>query len=489
MLVAIAPASTAWAQAAGGLHPTASITQILTDNVEPGSGEKSADAITRLSAGVGYANQSGLLRGFANYSLSQVLYARHGDRNALQHTLAANLSAELVPAHGYLDLVSSISQSAKSAFGAQPTGDGRTGSNTSEVATVALTPRWTGVLLGRVAYSASGSYQVTDAFGTDRGDGSVRSAAIDFGSASAGLLGWNASARHSLSSYKAGAGTETDSVNVGVNVNVPEADLTMRAGTGREFGDLAKRSGGGKGTWSAGASWVPSPRTSVDASIGHRPTGGTYQLGLSFRTPLTVWRATASRDLSSGASLSNVTLGTNYDLFFALFASQEPDPAKRAVLVDNYLSRNGIPRDGLVRASFLSAAQTIDERVGLSAAWHNERSTAVLSLGHSQSRRADGAVQAADDLSDSRRVRMDDVSLGLSHQLTPVLSAGIDLGMHRSRGDLAEQSNNSRRAGVRLGGTASSRMSWSLAARRTLSETGPRSYSESTLTGSISLQF
>lgn len=489
LLSALTPVSLAWAQSSGGLNPTASIAQTFTDNAEQSSNQKTSESITRLSAGLGYASRSGMVQGRANYAISQVLYARRDERNTLQHSLLADLTADLVPGRGSVNLMASVAQTAKSAFGAQPSDDGRGNDNTTELATLSLSPRWNGALFGLLAYSATGAYQVSDTVGTDRGDSTLRSATLSLSPLSAGRLSWNLSFRHQLASYKAGNSTETDSVNLGAGWQIPEADLSLRASTGREYSDLAGRAGRGRGTWTAGASWVPSPRTSLDATVGHRPSGKTYQLGLSYRTALTIWRASASRNLAASQGLTSVSLGTNYDLFFAQFASLEPDPVKRDVLVLDFLNRNGLARNGLVRGSFLSSAQTIDERLDLSTAWRSGRSAVTLSYSHSQSQRADATVQADDDLANSSRVRMDDLGLNLSHQLAPDLNANLNLGTQRSRGDLAAQTRHTRSASVSLGGRASSRASWSLAARRNLNETGLRSYSESSLTGTYSLQF
>ncbi|MDT7837674.1 TIGR03016 family PEP-CTERM system-associated outer membrane protein [Aquabacterium sp. OR-4] len=489
VLAAMGLPSLAVAQSNGVLQPNAAVSVTATDNVNGGPDTKSADILTRLSAGVGYSSRSGLLVGRANYAISQLLYARTDERNALQHSLLANLSAEVLPSRGFVDLTASVAQSAKSAFGTQPTNDGRESDNITELASVGVAPRLSGLLFGQVAYSLSGAYRITDASGTTSGDTTLRSAALVLSPASAGRLSWNVGFNHQLTSYKAGRSTETDSVNVGAGWQVPEADLSLRASTGREVGDLASSSGRGGGTWSAGATWVPSPRTSVDATFGERPSGNTYQLGLSYRTPLTVWRVAASRNLSSTLALSSLTLGTNYDLYFALFAASEPDPVKRDVLVENYLRANGIPRDGLVRGSFLSSAQTLDERLELSSAWRHARSSVTVSLSRNLSRRVGGAVQATGDLAQSSQVRMNNVSLNLSHQLAPDLSTNLGLGANQSRGDLSTQSSRARFVTYRLGGSLSPRTSWSVSARRSLNETGARSYSESSLTGTYSMQF
>lgn len=493
-LAAATAACPPWALAqtsdSGVLRPTASVSQTVTDNAETDRPEKSADAITRLTAGLSYSSQSGAVKGFANYALSQTLYLRNSKRNVLQNALNANLRAELVEQRAYLDVVSTVSQIAKSAFGAQQTNDGRSNSNTSEVATLSLAPHWKGVFNGAVAYSANGAYTVSNATGAASvGDVTTRSAGIELGPATARRLGWSVGAHHDISNYKTGRSIENDRLNVGASWQVPDADLVLRTSVGREFGDLAALHGGGGDAWSTGFSWVPSQRTALDVMVGRRPFGDTYQLGLSYRTPQTVWRAAASRDLTSTNGVVRTNLGTAYDLFFAQFASVEPDPVRRAALVESFLSRNGIAADSVVQAGFLTAAQTVNERLELSTAWRSARSTVMLSVSHNQSHRVDLLTQVNDDFSRSDRVRISALVLALSHQLSPVLTANVDLRASQGRGDLASQNSRIRSAVFRLGGTASARATWSVAARRSLTETGLRATSESSLTGTYTMQF
>lgn len=483
------PSTQAWCQDGSGLQPSVSVTQTLTDNGDPGNTAKAADAITRLTAAVAYEGRTGMLQGRANYALSQLLYARHDERNVTQQSLLTNLTAELAPARAFVDINGSISQSARSAFGNQPTADGRGGTNISEVSVLGLSPRVSGKLFGLVDYAANGTYQRSEATGTSQGDSTMRMARFSLGPASPGLLSWNAALSHQRTTFVAGRETESNSATVGAGWQLPAADLSLRANAGREMGDLARRAGGSGAVWSVGGSWVPSPRTSVDATFGHRPLGDTYQVALAYRTPLTVWRLSASRNLSATQSLGTVTLGTNRELYMALFASLEPDPVKREALVDNYLRKNNISPDGEVRTSFLVSTPTFDERIELSTAWRDSRSSLTLAGGKGIIRRADPLAQAADDLAVSQRLRNSHFSLSLTHMLTPNLSSGMGLSSRRSRGDLATQRNDTRSADARLGGTLSPRSSWSLTLRRSINQTGTRSYSESALSGTYRLQF
>ncbi|MEK8053327.1 TIGR03016 family PEP-CTERM system-associated outer membrane protein [Ideonella sp. DXS22W] len=477
------------AQSGGPLQASASATVTATDNMNPGQASKSADVITRLTAGLAYASAAGAVQGHAKYDVTEFLYARHGDRNALRHSLLADLAAELVQGRAYVDLRASVAQSAVSAFGPQVTDDGRNASNAAEVATLALSPRLNGVLLGQLAYAASGTFQANDAAGTSRGDGTSRLANLSLSPVSAGRLSWNLAVSHQVSSIKLGLSTETDRVTLGTRWLVPEADLSLSASAGREYGDLVARTGGAHDIWSAGLVWTPSPLTALDLSAGRRPTGGLYQAGLTFRTPLTIWRASFSRNVVDSSVQSTVSQGTNYDLFFAQFASVEPDPVKRDALVTAFLSRSGLSPDGVVKSSFLTSAQTIDQRVDLSVAWRDNRSTAVVNYLRGVSRRADNATVAVDDLADTSRVRNASWSVSLSHQLTPALSSSMSLSDLHNRGDRAEQSSKTRRAYLSLVGTVTSRESWTLSLRRSLNESALKTYSESAISGAYSLQF
>lgn len=482
-------ASGANAQSGAPLQVNASVTVTATDNMSPGQSSSSADLITRLTAGLGYASAAGTVRGHAKYAITEVLYARHDERDALRHSLLADLSAELVQGHAFVDLRASVAQSAVSAFGSQVADDGRNSSNAAEVATLALSPRLNGMLFGHLAYAASGTFQATDAAGTARGDGTSRLVNLSISPLSAGRLSWNLALNHQVSALKLGLNTESDRVTLGTRWLVPEADLSLNASAGREYGDVVARSGGRHDTWSTGLVWTPSQRTSLDASVGRRPTGSIYQLGLSFRTPLTIWRAALSRNLVDSHALTTVTLGTNYDLFFAQFATVEPDPVKRDALVTAFLSRNGLSPDDVVKGNFLTSAQTIDHRVDLSAAWRNNRSTAVVNYRRSVSRRADTSTVATDDLAETSHVRSENWSVTLSHQLTPSLSSSLSLSDLHNRGDRADQSSKTRLVTARLGGSVTTRASWTLSLRRSLNESALKSYSESAISGTYSLQF
>ena len=109
---------------------------------------------------------------------------------------------------------------------------------------------------------------------------------------------------------------------------------------------------------------------------------------------------------------------STYDLFFNQFASIEPDPALREVLVRNFLQSAGLEPNQQSTAGFVTSAVTVTRNQNLSLAWRGQRNNVVLSAFATSSRRVDEISDAQDDLSQVARVDQQGVNLSLSHRLT-----------------------------------------------------------------------
>jgi hypothetical protein len=87
----------AWAQEATGarrgwtIEPSVSLRQTFTDNQRLQT-VKESDSITEGSAGLRIGNTGGIVRGFADYSLTASAYARNDSANELRHFLSAALA-------------------------------------------------------------------------------------------------------------------------------------------------------------------------------------------------------------------------------------------------------------------------------------------------------------------------------------------------------------------------------------------------------------
>lgn len=472
------------------VQPSLSVTQTFTNNVRLASADPASDSVTRLTAGVGLLGQTGQVRGYLDYSLSGLVHARNGGLNAFQNALRAAFTADLVENRMRMDTSASISQSARSAFLAQPDAGGAPLDNTSEVRSLSVNPSFRGPLGAGLRYTAALGYTITDASKTSNGDSSGSTAAVHLEPSTQARLSWSVDASRQTSAYKAGRSTAGDRLFGTLNLRLDDQDLQLNTRAGVELSDLASARRQRYETWGLGAVWAPSPRTRLVADLEQRFFGKSHTLSLEHRTPLTVWRLSDSRSLSTGNGQSGSSgRGTAFDLFFTQFASVEPDPVKRIDLVNSFLRNNGIDPTAGADPSFLRSAATLQDRQELSVAMRGVRSSAVLVLTRSKTRRVDDAASVIDDLQNASEVRLQRYALDLSHRLTPTTSVTLALSTLHGSGTQAGQSNRQRQANVQYAARLSAESDAILGARRTLYATGPAANAQSALFATYGLRF
>lgn len=478
------------AQRALVIEPNATVMQTLTDNYLLTGATPAGDLVTRLTAGLRLRSQAGLLRGYLDYSASGVLYARHADRNEFQNALRSNLTADVLEGRAQVVVEADIAQSAISAFGAQPAAGGLSNANSTELRTLRITPSFRGPLGPDLLYSGSLGYSISDASNTRNGDSTTANMALTISPAAPGRLSWALNGTHLRSAYKLGRDTQSERATGQLNYRVDELDLMLDANTGIELSNLATAGRQRHQTWGFGAVWQPSPRLRLAGDLDRRFFGQSHNLSLEYRTPLTVWRLSDSRSVSTGDGQSGFGgRGTVYDLFFAQFASVEPDPIKRAELVNAYLRDNGINPAGVVNTGFLRSSATLDNRQSLSVALRGIRSTAVLTASRSRSRRLDTISNGNDDLANSGHVRLQSLALDLSHRLTPLTSIGLVLSGQHGRGTQAGQDNRQRQSSLSYSTRLTAESTLSAGGRRTLYQTGASAYAESAVFATYGIRF
>ncbi len=419
-------------------EPTVSVTQTFSDNPDLRAVGPLADSITRLTLGLSLRANTGQTRGFLDYSLSGLVYARGSGRNALQNQLNALLSADWLDKRAHLDASGVIGRSAISAFSAQPDGSANVGSNTTEQRSVRLAPSWKGPLGNDLRFTTGLVLQANDVKDSAVGDYTSASASVHLEPARVGRLSWSADMSHVTSHYKAGRTTDNDRIYASLLARLDELDLRLNANVGIESTNLTSASRQRFDTWGLGAEWVPSPRTRVVLDYGQRFFGKSYGLTLEHRTPLTVWRFTDSRSLSLGNGGATLR-GTAYDLFFAQFASTEPDPVKRADLVNGFLRSNGIDPQTSLNLDFLRSATTVQDRQDLSVAWRGVRDTLMLMFTRTGTRRIDDGNVVFGDLALSNDIQQQGISIDWSHRLTPQSSVNLLVSQQRGQGQQANQ--------------------------------------------------
>lgn len=472
------------------IAPRVNITEIITDNVNLSAGAKQADQITELSPGIRITSDFGRIKGYFDYALSARLSAQGNSTGSMQNALTSFGTFEAVENFAFLDFSGAIAQQAVSGLGAQSSGGYASNANQTETSSFRLSPYLRGTLAGMADYETRYSYNSTRSQSGGASDVATKDfSALLKGRNSASLLGWSLQATQQSTSYSLGRATETEALTGALSYAVgPNVVLTASAGQeANNFNGLSKESSWTNGQ---GLRWTPSPNASFSASRQTRPFGQSHNLNFAYRTARTAWSFTDSQDVTNTPSQSALgSLGSIYDLFFAQFASVEPDPVKRAVLVNNFLQANGINPNAIVVSSFLTSSVALQRRQDLSFSLLGVRDTLTVTATRSETSRLDSVTTAIDDLSNATSVRQSGLSISYSHRLTPDTSMSLT-GLAQQSSDskgLQETSSNSLSLGLttRLGLRSTAMVS----ARRVVFDSRTTPYNETAITGTISVQF
>lgn len=416
--------------------PTLSLQQLFTDShLAQGSAAtdgRTSESITTVSPGIRLASPSGRIQGSLDYSLVGVLYGRDSAASNVQHRLAASGRAEIVRNTFEINAAASISRQPTSALAVQSVDGALTERNQSDLKTVSLRPVLRGQLGGSVDLQASVNASATSGGlqGGTRGTGGAFSLAS---SSSGAVFGWGVDASRQSSHFGDGRDTTTDRVIGSLRYRPdPELQFTLRAG--QERTDLASLESRSFDNYGGGITWVPSSRTRVQFDADKRQFGHSHEVRLEHRMRRTVVRYSDSRNVNDGSTPGAAGASVRaYDLFFELFASQEPDPVARDLLVRAFLERNGIAADSLLGGGgFLTGAVSIQRRRELSFAVDGLRTTWMLSAFQTNTERGDTVSGAVDDLA-AGAIRQRGLSVTVSHRLTPVSSLNLNATTQRTR--------------------------------------------------------
>lgn len=468
------------------VSPTFSVTETLSDNHRSGSATTQSESITTVSPGLRLVSRSGRVQGSVDYGLTGVLYARGSQENSIQHRLAASGRAEILPGHLDLNAAASISRQSASALGPLAVDGTQTELNQTEVRSYSLQPVLRGVLAGRLQVQASLIAAGTDSDTTT--DSTSTGASLTLSSVSSGaMFGWSLVGTRQNTGYDGGRDTTTDRVIASLLLR-PQPDLRLAIRGGQERTDLASVEQRRYDNWGAGVNWTPGPRTRVAVDFDRRSFGDAHNILLEHRMRRSVWRYADSRSVTDGSAQTAGASVRAYDLFYQLFASQEPDPVLRDALVRNFLERNNIAADAPIGGGFLSAAQTVQRRQELSLALNGIRTAFVVSAFVTDSGRADKVSNATDDLSVGT-LRQRGLSVTVSHRLTPSQNLSFLASSQRSRSDGSGGRNGLDSVAVSWSTRLTERANLSLSLRHSEYDDPTRPYTENALTAAFNTRF
>jgi uncharacterized protein (PEP-CTERM system associated) len=468
--------------------PRVAVTETFTDNANLSNTAKQSDLVTEVIPGIRITSDFGRVKGYFDYSLNGRVSGTSG--TSLQNNLTAFGSVVAIENFAFVDVSASITQQSVSGLGLQSPGNSFSNANRSETSTYRVSPYLRGSLAGVADYETRYSYGSTRSQSAGSSDVTTNDLLVSLkGRPSASRLGWSVQAAKQSAAYSLGRTAESDSLTGSLSYALnPQLVVTASAGQeGNNYSTLNKER---TFTSGQGIQWSPSPNASFSASRQTRQFGQSHNVNLSYRTARTAWSFTDSQDATNTPSQSSLgSLGPIYDLYFTQFAAVEPDPVKRAVLVNTFLQVNGINPNAIVVSNFLTSAVSLQRRQDLSFTLLGVRDSITFTASRTETSRLDRLSTAIDDLSNSTAVRQTGLSVSYAHRLTPDTSMNVT-GLNQHSTDstgLQETFMNSVNLGfsTRLGLKSTAAIN----ARRVIFDSRTSPYVENAISGTITVQF
>lgn len=497
------------AQAAWDFTPLAATRLTWSDNITLAQDDRAESGfVMELSPGFQLSNRSQRFDVDLTYTLRQYKYFGHKPTNSQSRSqdLNGNLKSRLIEDMLFLDAQAQVHQQAVSAFGPQSGGNGYLGDNQNEVRSISISP----YLRHRFGAFASGELRYmfdtvsSDNIGYRRSDGNTVRANLVSGP-SFRRVGWNASLMRAVYDQEIpgpkGVVEKQSSSTKNANLALSYAatsQLSVGAFAGYDdfdFSGLGGKQGGA--AYGANVDWVPSARTSLNASAGHRFYGPSYALGLTHRSRSTSWNVTYNDTVSS--SRNQFVLPQALDtaaMLDNLFRSQIADPVMRAAAVQAYIRATGLPPSLSTNINFLSNRYSLQKQLNASFGWQAARSTAVLTL--SKARREMLSSQEFDNvLLGNTLTTLNDntdqvgVTATYSYKLGPRSVASVSGSAVNVESISTDQRSNYRNLRFSLTRSFGARVNGTLEARHVRGTRGLGSdqYTENAVTATLSAKF
>jgi uncharacterized protein (PEP-CTERM system associated) len=449
-----------------------------------------ADQILELSPGVLLVANLPRLKGFVDYSLRGIHYLQETSDSQLRNALQAFGTLDVYDGRGFIDFGGVIDTESLSIFGPLG-GASEADRNRVETRTWRVSPYWRGLLAGAVSIEARYDWQT--ASGDNRGNSDVTDETTSISLSRRvpeQLFGWTANASSSRTDYDVASDTRSDRAQVGLII-VPSATLELTLLAGRERNNIITAQAESYGNNAISVDWRPSERSTARVTVEDRYFGTGHNVLLQHRTARTIWRYVDTRSAQSAAlGARNASLGDAFDLLDGLYATLEPDPVRRAQLVNSELQRLGLSGDTQLLTAFLNSSTTLERNQDLSLALLGLRSTITIAYGRRSSSRLNAfSGQVGDDFDNISRISQSGWSLTWGHRLDPRWGLTTTLANERVSTGLAQA--DSRRTSITVGltGLLAPRTTASALLRRTVDRGSGNPYNETALGAFVTHRF
>lgn len=431
------------AQAQWKVTPSLSLTETYSDNPTLSSTNKRGQFITEAKPAIRISGENSRVQFNANAEYSLYSYSEGRPSNAYRNQLNYNAGGRLkvIDEHLYVDARANGGTRPVTAFGPDDSGINRfSRENRTELTNWSISPyfvqRFGNFAAATLRYTHDSVNADESRFGSSESDG------ISFNLTSGRAwrdLGWNL--RYARQEVDADLFGESSSENAlaGLSYRLNRTmSLTLTGGYDvYDYGQFGGRTSGS--SWSAGFSWHPSARTTIEMSAGRHFLGSTGSLLAVHRSRHTVWRASYADTVTS--TRQEYTQGQEIDtasLLDSLFVAAYPDPIVRRQAVLDYMQLAGLPATQGEEINYLtnryfrqklgqaSVAYTMRRHGAVLTAFGSER--VALSSGAADSELLGNQLFALND-----NVRQFGASAAYSYRLNARTSATATLTATRNR--------------------------------------------------------
>lgn len=403
------------------ITPSLDLRETYTDNVRLASpGNEKSDFITQVSPGVSVTGTGSRLKVNMSYAMQNTAHAREDSQIATSHRLNAHGNAELIEQLFFLDGKAGLSQQNISLFGPQTTDNTYLAGNRATVANYSVSPylrnRFGSIATSELRYTHDEVRTRVGGLSDSKGD----SVLFNLSSGPAfRKLGWGLRYNKHKTDYSNNPSVETESYSVNLRFMItpkfgltatkgyekydyisttgtqpeerswtagfswtPSTKISIQASTGvSENNYLSTGTKPEERFWTAGFSWTPTARTSLEASTGHRFFGKTHSLAATHRSRNTVWSVNYSEDISTTRSqfLIPATISTA-NFLDQLWSSSIPDPVLRKQIVDSFILSTGLPASLSENINYFTNRFFLQKRLQASVALNSAKSTLLLSV-------------------------------------------------------------------------------------------------------------
>jgi uncharacterized protein (PEP-CTERM system associated) len=329
-----------------------SASETYTSNVNYSTTSNSTgDFATSVTGAIQISGQGARARLNGSIGATAIVYANETQNNSFAPTVILAGNLEAIEKFLYIDAQANISQQFFSAFGPQPGSIVNATGNRYTAQTYSLSP----YIQGRIG-GTNLTYQVRDdnvwTLSSQFGNASVDAPSTYLnqlhGSLNAPAAPWGWTIEYTGTRYAPTNGDTLGSYTVQVGRGIaiyqfdPQFQVSARGGYESDRFPLQSSDGV---IYGLGLQWLPSDRTQVAGFWEHRFFGSSYSATVNHRLPRSSLAFSFARGLNTyPQNALTIPAGANVSSFVdAAFATRIPDPAERALAVQQFLAQSGLP--------------------------------------------------------------------------------------------------------------------------------------------------